>query len=493
MILRFCLVIFLCSIVPTVHASQWVEPGTTIVRHDIDVLARHGLISGPIISWPVPKAQVERRLEQVSPHDLPIHVQKSLERVRRWLRADEYAPRPGVRLRLAATNQPRIVGHFQRPIRDDFDTSLWLGRDWRSTTLRVGVGYHGASIDKMKFDGSYLVQAVSGWLLYGGIVDLWWGPGRGNSIILSTNAQALPKIGWMRRDPRAFKTRWLKWMGPWQFNGFAGVLDDDRHVADPLLVGLQLVLNPVRGLEVGLTRVFTICGSGRSCGLSTWADAAFPFNDVENQETANDPSNQIAGFDLRYNARVGRHGAAIYGQYYGEDEQDNWIRSVIGMFGLSVDGPLGRGGTQWRVTIEYSETAVDGFEDRPTVFNQAYGHRVYRTGYRYRQRAIGHSIDGDGRLASLMASVFDTQGNEYYARYHFARINRDDACGTINGVCQHTVSESAEEINTIEAGVVLPTKFGDVAADVRWASDRPNSSGKKDPSGTLRFSWERRF
>ncbi|MFQ5511176.1 MAG: capsule assembly Wzi family protein [Candidatus Krumholzibacteriia bacterium] len=477
-----------------VSASLWADGGDTTLRHDIEVLAGYGLIEGPVTAWPVPWAQVGKGLDVVTDAAMPVHVRRSLARVRRRLEEETRGGGLRYEVDVASASRPRLIQNFGGAVREELDGRVSVERRWKSTFVRLSAGYEGDEAGDFKADGTYVAQAIGNWAVYGGYVEQWWGPGWGNSLVLSNNARPFPAIGVTRLAPEAFESRWLRWMGHWRVRGHLGVLDDGRAVSAPLFFGMRLTLTPLRGLEIAVTRTLMICGSGRPCGIDTWIDALLPFNEADNTGMPDDPSNQLAGFGLRYAPRIGDYGAALYGQYFGEDEIDLWVRSVVGLFGLSVDGPFLDRGAQWRLTGEYSDTAADGVDGRSTSFNVVYNHSIYQTGYRYRGRAVGHGLDGDSRLLSFGATLIDSRDGSYHLRYHRANVNRDGASATDRSAnSRHTVSASAETVHVVEIEAELPTRLGVFGAGVWWQDDGPNTPHGLRPETGGRLSWRRRF
>ncbi len=81
-----------------VSASLWAEVGDATLRGDIELLANYGMIEGPLITWPVPWAQISKGLHVDPDRRLPAHVRRSLLRVRERLEQEEQEA-PARRLR----------------------------------------------------------------------------------------------------------------------------------------------------------------------------------------------------------------------------------------------------------------------------------------------------------------------------------------------------------------------------------------------------------
>ena len=475
-------------------ASPWAEVGDRVLRSDVEVLADYGLIAPLLMTWPIPWAQISYQLPIDNDVNLPPHIRRSLERVRARL-AEETAIRrikPGVINRV--TNQPALVRDFATTGREEIDTRAEVEYMGTWAAARLSIGYQGEpQFDggEISLDGSYLALEVENWLLYGGVVDQWWGPGWVSSLILSNNARPFPRVGFMRNNPKAFETPWLSWIGPWQFHAFAGVLDDDgRAVSNPLLFGGRLAINPIEGLELAGTGTLMICGVDQPCNFDVFKDAFFRSEDQEGSDTN---SNALAAWDFRYTSSLLKSPFTLYGQMIQEDFaslENGFFGHVSYLLGLSLWGGAGDDGALWRLTSEFSQTrAINNHETLGK--NLTYNHGVYRSGYRYDERSLGHSLDNDTALFSLVGTLTDLHDWTYRLAYHHAEINRD---GTVNGGrVGRPLSTSNEDINVLEAGLNLPWRNGAFDVELRIQDDQPDSPGEKDFEFAVELGWTIRF
>ena len=375
---------------------------------------------------------------------------------------------------------------FDERTRQEVDASVGAEFMWSSTAIRINIGLQ-SDIDfgdaHPVFDGSYIAQEAGNWLLYGGYVDQWWGGGWGGSIVLSNNARPFPRVGFMRNNPKAFETPWLSWIGPWQVNGFVGLLEDKfQALDDPIVLGLRVAFSPFSWLELGASRTIQICGEGRSCGVDTWWKA-ISGND---NDVRPDPSNQLAGVDARISTRIGQYPVSLYGQYIGEDEAGGLPSRAAGLVGASVAGPAGSGGARWRAVVEYADTAASVLSD-PVKFNLLYEHATYTTGYRYRGRSLGHTLDNDAQLISVLLSLTDARDWTYRFAYHHAHLNRDDV------PAGNRVSGTAETVNLIELGVDVPWERSLLSLTLRLQDDQPDTPDEKDFLFAAEASWRYRW
>ena len=117
-ILRFLLITVTTLATCSTFAAPVAQPGDVGLRHDIQVLADYGAISGPVTTWPISWDAVLQDLERIKADDvvLPNAVVPTFERV--LARARREAPRGQHSLtgRVSAAEKPaQIRGFSDRP------------------------------------------------------------------------------------------------------------------------------------------------------------------------------------------------------------------------------------------------------------------------------------------------------------------------------------------------------------------------------------------
>ena len=470
-------------------ASPWVEVGDAGLRRDIEILAGHRLIDGLVTTWPLPWAQVARALTVTDASAYPEYVQQALSRVRARFRQETETHRVKGEARVQATNKPPLVRDFGRSVYDELQAQVSGEYLWESTAARLSVGYLGrADLGNAKatLDRSYLAQELDNWLLYAGLLQQWWGPGNISSLILSNNPRPMPHVGIMRNNPKAFESPWLSWIGPWQFNGFLGYFNDERTINDVLFVGLRAAFSPVQGLEIGVNRTLQLCGEGRPCGGKAWKNA-FLFVDNNPDDPVENPSNQMAGADIRYTVPIDPVLLSVYGQYTGEDQRSDLPNKAGWVLGTSVTGHSKTLAATWQVIFEASDSRASLYSTADTDSNVFYTGVYFPEGYRYRGRALGHSLDNDARLYSLKTSFTDADNRSLYFAYHFADLNRD---GVAAG---NTVSDSADAVNIGQVGIAIPWGSSMLSLDLTVQDDQPNTPDEKSFLFSALAAWNARF
>lgn len=134
-----------------------------------------------------------------------------------------------------------------------------------------------------------------------------------------------------RAEQNAFANKWLVWIGPGQYQAFAGQLQDYDAVPDAKLIDLRVTAQPLPYLELGASRAMQWGGGDRSESLSTLWNAIKGNDNFDNSD--DDKSNQIAGFDVRLKLQPLLQ---VPAQYVGEDEAGGlpakkciWLESII--------------------------------------------------------------------------------------------------------------------------------------------------------------------
>lgn len=455
--------------------QEWLPVGDRGLRSDVELLAAYGLIDGPTTTWPIPAGELRASLvDSVRLKRQPAFVQQAAQRVMAYLyrRAAGGTPQPVAALR--TTNRADTIRDFGTLARDQLDAAA--GVDWSSgrwsAGLRVGTqSRFDARRTRLSFDGSYFGVRLDNWDFYGGYVEQWYGPGWISSLLLSNNARPFPKVGIMRDNPRAFETPWLSWIGPWQLNFFVGLLDGPRIDQNTAFASLRVVFKPIHGFEVGLTRETEFCGRHHPCR---------PLSDAvhfDNGPKSTNQTNEEAGIDFKYSTVFSALAISPYLQFMNEDTGPFTHSYTSYLAGVSVAGPWARGGADWRVTAEYTDSVatLNWFSFGKLIHGAAYNNGGYPDGFRYRYRTLGFSLDSDSRLLSLVGLVQDVAGRTYRVALYRANVNTSElaAIQAVSDNPRNVVSARPVVIDQLEFGVTIPWGPLRVELSVRGQDRQP--------------------
>jgi hypothetical protein len=471
--------LLLCGLSLPALGDAWLDAGDRGLRNDVELLAAYGVIDGVITTWPIPEAQLRQGLSDLGRlYRQPGYVQEAAQRV--LDRLDHAAQPAGLRplAQQRLTNSADGIRDFGSEARNQVDVAgglAWRG-DVASARLLAGVqtGVDGRQAQP-SLDGSRYLVNIDNWLAYAGWVDQWYGPGWTSSLILSNNARPLPKIGLLRRNPHAFETPWLSWLGPWQLNFFIGLLDGPRIDRDTALGSLRLSFSPLQGLEIALTRATEFCGEHHPCNPLSAAVH------VDNTPSSQNQTNDEATFELRYSRPFGSIVVSPYLQLMNEDDGPFTHALTSYLAGTSVAGPWQSSGARWRITAEMADSlaTVNWFDFGKVHPGAAYNNFSYLDGFRYRDRTLGFSLDSDSRLFSLAAQLTDLRGIDYRLVYYRALINTPQLAAFSVGdpTFRNVVSAEPVRFNQAQAGLTVPLRGLRLSLDLRAQDRQPYPQG----------------
>ena len=339
------LVICLVTLFPVTitQASPWANPGDGSLRSDVEILAQYGLISGPINNWPMSWKQITRNLHKADEMVLPSYVNVALMRVK-----EKIPDKVNVKAKLYYTNKVDYFRGFQDSSRGKAEIESSVEFNLDDTSVHINASYN--DNEDFNLDGSYLSHDFGNWSTYIGSVERWWGPGRETTTLLSTNARPMPSIGIRRVESTPFKSKWLSWMGEWSGEIFISKMDQNRHISEPIFVGMKLAFEPIKNFEVGLARTLMLCGQGRPCGLKQWSHSLIAVGDLDNfgdtqDDVLNQPGNQLAQLDLSYSFTLKENiNVKLYAEGTAEDIVVVAPYTYSRILGASFYGPIGNQG-----------------------------------------------------------------------------------------------------------------------------------------------------
>lgn len=312
-------------------------------------------------------------------------------------------------------------GSFLKPVEDPYLKYLYADRGTglenvrgdrfgRYSNYRVGFASRARVSDLAAFyvhteyrDGSSESDAVVDWIeAYGkarlgplevqaGKDSLWWGPGRGGSIMMSNNAEPLRMI--KVTNPQPMQLPWvLRVLGPFRAQWFLAELEDDRAIPEARLSAIRLNFKPHARWEMGVSRAIMFGGRGQPrVDLFDYAKAFLARSEqVENNQLAGlDTSILLPLEEIPYGEYLPLRSLKFYVDAAGEDEAGGIPSNWGILYGLGLNDILKTGRTDLR--IEYADNHVAG---KPNVF---YEHSLYTSGYTYKGRILGHHMGTDSR------------------------------------------------------------------------------------------------
>jgi len=334
--------------------------------------------------------------------------------------------------------------------------------------------------DEVRLDGSYVATIYENFSIAYGYVDKWWGPGWDSSLILSNNARPSPGIMMQRNYSDPFESDWLSWIGPWTYNIFATVLDDERHITDARLLGMSVSFKPLDSLEIGLRRTGQWAGEGRPGNLSSLVNMFLGKDNCDNPSCkADEPGNQLGAVDFRWRLPI-EHPMSVYLQIMGEDEAGYMPSRKTHLFGLSSSFEA------WEYPVKYYIEYSDTTTNYGDMHNTTYNHSIYQTGYRYFGRSLASTYDNDSESLVIGGTMLLDKNKKLFLQLSDINLNVDDAG-------KHTISSQNINATMLSTTYRQIMKYGQLDVFLNQYSDIIDENLKQDNETRLGASWKMTF
>ena len=385
------------------------------LRTDLNWLNQQGVIQISTSTWPMSGDEIQRALSQAKISNSV--QQKVLDAVLTHLNADNLLLKAAL---FAETDHKYLPQAFGEQEKSQYQAGLELnagGSQW-DARLRVNAEKD-PQIDHdqdVNVEGSYIAGKLWNQWLIAGQIPTYWGPGHEGSLIRGDASRPVYGITAQRAEQTAFSSKWLSWIGPWQYQAFAGQLDHYDAVPDAKLIGLRVTAQPLPYLELGASRAIQWGGEGRPESLSSLWDA-FVGNKDNGGTGEPDPSNQIAGFDARLNLQpLMQLPLGIYAQYIGEDEAGGLPAKKMYLAG--VDYSSSYQNMPYQLYTEWADTRTNG-----KAQGISYNHSVYTDGFYQHGYPLAHAMGGDGQMIAVGGDIRFDPLNRLHGRVLFAKLN----------------------------------------------------------------------
>jgi capsule assembly protein Wzi len=463
-------------------------PGDMALRHDIQVLADYGAISGPVTTWPLSWDALLADLERIKSDDvvLPNAVIPTFNRILARAQREARRGQHSITGRLSAAEEPTQIRGFSNTPREQGE--IGAGISWFSKHLSIDLNasYVDQPVDgeDVRADGSQIGVDLGNWSVAASTMDRWWGPGWDGSLILSNNARPIPAITFGRNRTNAFESKWLSWIGPWDMNVMFGQLEEERAIPNAQFFAMRINFRPLKSLEIGISRSAQWCGDGRPCGFDTFTDLLLGKDNVGDAGVTpeNEPGNQMAGFDARWTNLWFGIPVSLYGQMIGEDEAGGFPSRYLAQFGIEGSA-ITRDQYSFRWFAEVAGTSCDVVKS-PILYGCAYRNTIYQSGYTYYGRVIGHALDNDALIYSAGVVVVSEVGNSWQVLGRFGDLNR------VGADPQHSVAQFPTEMASIDIQHTRTTKIGrfDIGLGFERREDLATGANTRDARGFLQWT-----
>lgn len=421
--LRAIGVVLSCSILSTLAGAQNLHTNDMSLKSELDWLKTQGVIQISTSTWPLTTNEINRALAGAT-ITTPAQQQlvQSIQLTLKQKPDSLVTTQVGLYAQVDRQQLPQtFADDNMAPVQASLQAGL-SEKDWE-INLQANVKADDLiDDDDVSFEGSYVAGKLANQWLIAGKIPAWWGPGNDGSLIRGDASLPVTGITMQRDEQSAPTSQYLSWVGPWQYQLFAGQLDDYAAVPDAKLFGARLAASPWPWLELGASRTFMWGGEGRPESIGSFVDAILGTkdNDATAGNTDEDPANQLAGFDARLSlAPLVNIPAGVYAQYVGEDEAGGL--PAKNMYLAGVDYASSAYGKPYQLYAEYADTRTSG-----EVRGISYDHFLYTDGYYQQGYPLGHGLGGDAESIALGGKLWLDNRNFINAKLQHAKVNQSD-------------------------------------------------------------------
>ncbi len=463
--------------------AQGIVLNDEALRSDLNWLNQQGVIQISTSTWPMSGDEIQRALAQAQ--TATAAQQNVIQSIQNKLNADNALLKAEL---FASTDQNNLPQNFGDHQKAQYQGAVELNAGNENWDARIRVNAEkDAQIDNDKdvnVEGSYIAGKLWNQWLIAGQIPAYWGPGHDGSLIRGDASRPVYGFTAQRAEQNAFESKWLSWIGPWQYQAFAGQLDDYQAVPHAKLVGLRLTAQPFPSLELGASRAFQWGGEGRPQSFSSLWDA-FVGNKDNGGTGEPDPSNQIAGFDGRWNLHSWLNvPVSLYGQYVGEDEAGGLPSKKMYLAGADFSSAYGE--MPYQLYAEWADTRTNG-ESRGISYN----HSIYKDGYYQQGFPLGHAIGGDAQMVTAGGHIRIDPKNRVNGRLIYAKLS--DAPNNPNSRQNNAAFPYADTVKALDLTWThylrpdVPLKLNG------WVSDSDRSGNDTGASVGIEFPLDKRL
>jgi hypothetical protein len=479
------------TLATTAKAGPVIAPGDVGLRHEIQLLADYGVIRGPVTTWPLAWDAVEADLRRSKDEEmiLPVTVERARDRLLARAERESQRGKHRVKGRLAVAEKPIVIRGFADTPREEGE--IRAGYEYFGDRFTIDLNVTGvdnpADGEDVRPDGSLIALELGNISIAASTMDRWWGPGWDGSQILSNNARSIPAFTIDRNRTDAFETKWLSWLGPWDFSFIAGQMEEERVVPNARFLGFRFAFKPHHSLEIGISRTAQWCGDGRPCDLETFWNLVIGrdnrSDDGLTRET--EPGNQLAGFDFRWTNFWFGVPMSFYGNATAEDEAGGFPSRYMVQAGLEGSGYI-RNRWSYRWYAEYASNICDALTST-VVYDCAYDHLIYKSGYHYYERVIGHGAESDARIGSVGIILTNNEATTWQVLLRYGDLNVGN--GPVPPNTPNRLTPTPQKIASADIQFAKSTRMGRFEIGVGYEEIDDEASGLKADDTRAFLSW----
>jgi hypothetical protein len=327
---------------------------------------------------------------------------------------------------------------------------------------------------------AYAALNMSNWQLSFGQQNLWWGPDRSTSMILSNNAEAMPMLRLARVTPLKLPG-FLEGLGQVSADLFIAREGGVHYVGlgptfvlhgtasqpldpPPYIWGVNLSLKPTENFEFGFAHTTIFAGYGRPLNLDTFLHTFSAYGNAQ----AVDPGKRTAEFYFSYRVPGLREWLQVYSEGFSYD--DPLQGKFLARYGMDpgIYMPQIPGIRKLDFRVEGVDTNLPGLKDQAYFYSNSH----YPQGYTNYGQIFGSWIGRQGSGGQASSTYWFTARNKATATYRRVVSDQsfllggkqEDFSGSITWMVRPNIEISAmSQYETWKFPLLAPGTHSDVS------------------------------
>ncbi|HWR36311.1 MAG TPA: capsule assembly Wzi family protein [Clostridia bacterium] len=269
---------------------------------------------------------------------------------------------------------------------------------------------------------------------------LWWGPGRGQAMLFSNNAESIYMFRMTRTAPILLPWIFSK-MGPIRSEMFLGKLSGHVGPARPMIHGEKISFKPTPNLELGFSRTVIFAGAGTPLTPRLFFKTYFSVGDHPNADLpGNDAGDRRGGFDFSYRVPGLRKWLVLYNDSMTDDDPSALAAPHRAAMNPGIYIPQLPGLPKVDFRAEAVYTDIPGTPTQVRGGHFAYWNGVYRDSYTNNRQLIATWAGRDSRGLQLWSTYWISPFNRIQFGYRHQIANPE----YLKGGNLHNFSAKAE-------------------------------------------------
>lgn len=224
MFLKKSLYVALLASLSSAVFAQGIVLNDENLRTDLNWLNQQGVIQISTSTWPMSGDEIKRALSQAQVTNKA--QQNVIDSVIHATAADNATAKVGLHAGTDLKTVPQAFGDSQK---SQYQAALEFNAGGENWDAKIRVNAEKDPLidngNDVNVEGSYIAGKLWNQWVIAGQIPTYWGPGHDGSLIRGDASRPVYGVTVQRAVQNAFETKWLSWIGPWQYQAFAGQLD----------------------------------------------------------------------------------------------------------------------------------------------------------------------------------------------------------------------------------------------------------------------------